>query len=70
MSNHSLKSEIRSIQLMQLQTNIRSLIDVANDMEFKLYEGTNLLKINRFTYLSHRVQSQANSLQDTHDYMT
>ncbi|TNV87907.1 hypothetical protein FGO68_gene9941 [Halteria grandinella] len=69
MSKHALKSEIRTIQLMQLQANIRSLIDVANDMEFRMYEGTNLMKINRFTYLSHLVQTQASDLQDTHDFM-
>lgn len=37
-----LMSETRNIQLIQLASNARSLIDVANGMEFTLYEGENL----------------------------
>ncbi len=49
---YSLSCESRTIQLVQIASNIRSLIDIANDIEFDRYENGALQSIDRFNYLS------------------
>jgi len=50
-----LLTECRNIQLAQIVSNIRSLIDVANGLEFERYEAGSIQSIDRFSYLSQLV---------------
>ena len=59
--------ESREALEIQLASNLRSLIDVANHLEDASYEGPYLVKIDRFTYLSRLVQSEADALKETED---
>ena len=54
-NKHSLLTECRNIQLAQIVSNIRSLIDVANGLEFERYEAGSIQSIDRFSYLSQLV---------------
>lgn len=49
---HSLNAESRMIQIVQLTSNIRSYINIANNLEFDQYEnGGSLHSVDRFEYL-------------------
>jgi len=49
---HSLNAESRTIQIVQLTSNIRSYINIANNLEFDEYEsGGSLHSVDRFEYL-------------------
>ncbi len=51
-NNHSLNAESRTIQIVQLTSNIRSYINIANNLEFNEYEtGGSLHSVDRFEYL-------------------
>ena len=67
---YTLTSQERAIQSIQLASNIRSFVNIANNLEGNLYEGDHLEKINRFNYLNRLIQQQASQLKETHDYIT
>lgn len=48
-------SESRTLKLIQLSSNFRSLLNIANGLEFDRYDGDPLLPIDRFDYLSQLV---------------
>lgn len=50
--DHSMHTEMRYIGYILLATNIRSLINIANDIEGNQYYGSKLFQVNRFNYLS------------------
>lgn len=51
-NNHSLNAESRTIQIVQLTSNIRSFINIANNIEFDEYEtGGSLHSLDRFENL-------------------
>ena len=41
----------RSLGIIQLTTNVRSLVNIANGLEFDTYSDPDLVSINRFNYL-------------------
>ena len=51
-NEHSLMSESRSLGFVYLTTNVRSLINIANGLEFNRYDDEALRSIDRFDYLS------------------
>lgn len=55
---HSLNAESRMIQIVQLTSNIRSYINIANNLEFDQYEnGGSLHSVDRFEYLQKLIQN-------------
>jgi hypothetical protein len=48
----TLRTEKRNILLVELASNVRSLINVANGLEFDRYDGYLLAPIDRYEYLS------------------
>jgi hypothetical protein len=53
---HSLNAESRTIQIVQLTSNIRSYINIANNLEFDEYEsGGSLHSVDRFDYLKNLI---------------
>ncbi|TNV87853.1 hypothetical protein FGO68_gene5771 [Halteria grandinella] len=66
----NLMSETRQLKLIQLSSNLRSYVNIANGLEFDRYEGTSLQAIDRFEYLGRLIQSQAVDLQEVHEYLT
>jgi hypothetical protein len=50
-SQHNLYSESRSLLEIQLASNVRSFINVANNLEFDNYDGPTLSPIDRYEYL-------------------
>jgi hypothetical protein len=69
-NKHSLMSEARNIQVVQLASNIRSLVNIANGIEFDRYEQGSIQSIDRFSYLSGLIQSQAQQLSETHEFIS
>ena len=51
-NDHYLHEETRYVTIVHLSTNIRSLVNIANGVEDNYYNGDNLSKIDRFSYLS------------------
>ena len=47
----NLMIEERSLGVIQLTTNVRSFINIANGLEFDTYSDPDLASINRFNYL-------------------
>ena len=41
----------RSLGIIQLTTNVRSFVNIANGLEFDTYSDPDLVSINRFNYL-------------------
>jgi len=52
---HNLKSENRILKLVQLSSNVRSFVNIANGLEFEKYESEELSKIDRFSYLKYLI---------------
>jgi hypothetical protein len=52
---HLINSEARLIMLIQLSLDVRSMINLANGVEFPQYQGADLGRIDRFKYLSYLV---------------
>ena len=52
---HNLKSENRILKLVQLSSNVRSFVNIANGLEFERYESEDLSKIDRFSYLKYLI---------------
>ena len=53
---HSLNAESRTIQIVQLTSNIRSYFNIANNLEFDEYEsGGSLHSVDRFDYLKNLI---------------
>jgi hypothetical protein len=69
-SRQNLMSESRTLKLIQLSSNFRSLLNIANGSEFDRYDGDALLPIDRFEYLSQLVQAQASDLLEIHQYLS
>ena len=63
-------SESRELKYIELSSNVRSYINIANGLEFDRYEGIPMQPIDRFEYLGRIIQDQANDLQEIHEYMT
>jgi hypothetical protein len=53
----NLMSEERTLKIVQLASNVRSYINLANNLEFERYDGIALNPIDRFKYLSNVIQS-------------
>jgi hypothetical protein len=51
-SQRTMITEKRNLGLVQLTSNVRSLINVANGLEFDRYDGHTLAPIARYEYLS------------------
>ena len=51
-SQRTMITEKRNLGLVQLTSNVRSLINVANGLEFDRYDGQTLAPIARYEYLS------------------
>jgi len=51
-----LKSESRRLKIVQLASNVRSYINVANGIEFDRYDGYSIESIDRYDYLSRLIQ--------------
>jgi hypothetical protein len=51
-SERTMITEKRNLGLVQLTSNVRSLINVANGLEFDRYDGQTLAPIARYEYLS------------------
>ena len=51
-SSLMVNSESRTAKTLQLQLNLRSLINIANGIEFSQYIDSSLARVNRFDYLS------------------
>lgn len=66
---YMIKSEARLILLIQLALDVRSIVNVANDIEFTEYQGTHLGRIDRFKYLNSVIQKGTEQLQDIQDYL-
>lgn len=66
---HSFFAHIRSAKLVLIASNLRSLVNVANNYEPNSYEGEGLIKVNRFAYLNRLIQTQADSLQGYQDFL-
>jgi hypothetical protein len=49
---HQFYSQIRTIKLTLIASNLRSLLNVANHYEPNSYEGQGLVKVDRLSYLS------------------
>jgi hypothetical protein len=62
--------EKRNLGLIQLATNIRSLINIANGIEFDRYEGSMIAPIDRYEYLSKLIQIQAQEVHEAHEYIS
>lgn len=60
---HNFYSQIRTIKLIFIASNLRSMVNVANNQEPNAYEGEGLVKVDRFSYLNRLIQTQADSLQ-------
>lgn len=56
-NDHNLMSEQRSLKTVQLASNVRSFINIANELEFDRYDGLPLLPIDRFEYLGNLIQA-------------
>jgi hypothetical protein len=54
-SQRTMITEKRNLGLVQLTSNVRSLINVANGLEFDRYDGQTLAPIARYEYLSELV---------------
>jgi hypothetical protein len=51
-SEELVQSESRTLHLIELEIHVRSLLDVANDLEYKGYQQEwNETRVNRFMYL-------------------
>lgn len=48
-------SQSRSVRFVQLFQNIRSLVNVANGLEFDKYWDNSLKRVDRFEYLQHLI---------------
>ena len=66
----NLMSEERTLKIVQLASNVRSYINLANNLEFERYDGIALNPIDRFEYLSNVIQSQALDLLRIHQFLT
>ena len=55
-NEHNLKSEERRLKVVQLASNVRSYINVANGLEFDRYDGISIESIDRYEYLSRLIQ--------------
>ena len=54
---HNLNSERRTIKIVSLAVNVRSFINVANNLEFDWYEVPDLARLmDRFEYLGRFIQ--------------
>lgn len=65
-----LESETRNLKLVQLASNVRSYINIANGLEFDRYDGIYLQPIDRFDYLGRLIQDQAKDLNDIHQSLS
>ena len=61
-SKHVLQCLLRYLYIVQLGTNVRTLVDIANEKEVNIYRENVLSKIDRFTYINNLIQQQGDSL--------
>lgn len=68
--DQNLRSQRRNLKFIQLATNVRSMINIANGLEFQGYYDDEILRpIDRYEYLSGLVQDQASELQEIHEQL-
>lgn len=63
-------SQSKSVKFVQLFQNIRSIINIANGIEFDHYYDKTLNRINRFDYLKQQVLTQASEVYDLLTYFS
>lgn len=56
-NQQNLMLETRDLKTIQLSSNLVSLINIANGLEFSRYVGSPLLPFDRFEYLSSLIQT-------------
>ncbi|TNV87946.1 hypothetical protein FGO68_gene6125 [Halteria grandinella] len=68
-NEHLLQANARLIQLVQLASNLRSLVNIANTNEVNYYQGSDIAKVTRFKNLGNLIQTQANELSVTVEFL-
>ncbi|TNV87908.1 hypothetical protein FGO68_gene2105 [Halteria grandinella] len=70
LTNQLVISESRNIKLIELLFYVRSFLNVASDIEYNVYNGESLKRIERFEYLRQAIQTHTSDIQQNQDSMS